>query len=945
MYSRYGQNSPYGNYVPPPHLVQAHFHPGGLPDLDSLIPNGIQDGGLIPGEKGYYCGFDTLSTSGHPPSVSAENILIVGFEGGVCVYRVNGKHVDLIGKLEGLKGGVVGAKILPWTNRRDLCAKARPCIALILHGPIIESSDALNSSDSSATASSEDHDSPAPSTRPPSSKGPPNQSEIFKKYQTTVEVYSLLTRERIATLFTSTAAEVTYSQTGDFKIPPPIGDLTLAASGTYVLVASGVSGEILVFTPFSAHSRSATRLENFRCVGKLWTSIQRRDLGGEDEPSSPTEEAPSRGNPIFSLSQRWLAVVPPPTSAAFTINGTPKLSSSNLRPPGLTNVVPPAPPTTNVSVDTPGSSNVMGRLSREVTQGALKAAKWMGQQSMQAWNNYWNQQTPYHGVNGALLQPDAQNFPPTHGHTVTPTNTRSETFPQVAIYDLQRMLDAEEKKTKNALMPLGSFDAPSGCSFLSFAPNGLQLLTVSLKGDEHYVWNLMHLYKAGNYMSKDIPGQYVRQVWKFVRTTVATVIDVTWSSPHGNRFAMMTARGTIHVHEIPASAFQWPLFHRARRVKEAPRDGSSDENKEPLSPDSRWNSTIKTINGTASWLKSVRSKSVSAGTSIRDLTMTPAVTAAVGSKVVKTGLSKGLGALANSAGAIYHAGDNKLYIRDLPDGSKPGLMRFMTGRDHGSLAVVVGPIIRICPVRQTSMAQRGRAPVIRAKVSKRGKEFRLPSIPDDMFPPAVAQTIRTRYSESPEPNGNVARFAEKTTGYWALRSPRGFGQYHPPRNVADNWHAKMEAETNPPYMPFHSDRRTALFIYSEPEAAPPATPDPEAPQHELDDYSHSLAEWTARTLDTFVRTEHHFDDDNVWVFGAAEPANERLPLGDATGGSCALDESGVEETMENEVRVVPAEDGTGEQVVVMTTVFKKGRGDEEFFEDDCEVLDWAEDRV
>ena len=944
MNARYGPNQQLGG-VPLPHQDQAHFHPGGLPDLDSLISNAGQENGLLPGEKGYFCGFDTLAASGHPPSTAAENALIVGYEGGVCIYRVSDKQAEPIGKIDGLKGGVVGAKILPWTSRHDPGAAARPHIALIIHGAVLDTGDAPSSGDEYAAVSSDGPRNMPPSRRDRSNSGAPDQAEIIKNYQTTVEVYSLLTREHVKTLYKSTIAEVTYSRNGEFKIPPPVGDLTLAAKGKYLIVASGVSGEVLVFTPAVARIKGNSSLRTFRCIGKLWTSIQKRDTD-EEEPSSPSaEKPPKRGLPVFSLSQRWLAVVPPPSSASFSINGTVDFAHFNPRPPGSLSATPPAQPPTTVIVESPGSGDFMGRISREMMQGTMKAAQWVGKHGAQAWNSYWNPTYPQAGMLNEQefgMDQQAQNFPPTHAYQDGQTNPPNDGTPQVAIYDLQRMLDAEEKKTKNALTPLGTFEIPSGCGFLSFSPSGLHLMTVSLKGDEQCLWSLMRLYKARNYLSKEFSGQYVQQVWKFVRTTVATVVDVAWSTPLGNRCAILTARGTIHIHEIPSSAYQWPLFHRARRIQDLHKESSSDDSKEPLLQDNRWNSTMKSINGTATWLKSVSTRSMSAGASIRDLTMTPAATAVVGGKVVKAGFTKGLGALANSAGAIYHAGDNKLYIRNLPDGVKPQLMCFMAGRRSNNLAVIVGPTIQIFNVRQTTTAQRGRAPVTRAKVSKRGKQFRLPLISDDLFPPAIAQIIRTNYGN----DGDEAPIG--LTGFWSLRAPRT--TYIHDLRFADNWHPQMEAETNPPYMPFHSDRRTSLFAFAEPETPPPALPKRDASQYEAENNNDALAEWQGDVLEPWLRSRHHFEDDSSWAFGEDnQPAAERLTVGDVTassGASGGLDDSGGEEVMENEVRVVPGERGEGEQVVIMTTVFRKGRaGEEDFFEDDCEVLDWAEDRV
>ncbi|KAF2399493.1 hypothetical protein EJ06DRAFT_54134 [Trichodelitschia bisporula] len=920
MYAHHAGRPAHGNHIPLPHEDQAHFHPGGLPDFNSI---GMAKTGLVPGEKGYACAFDSLGTSGHVPSSSAENVLHVGYEGGVLVYRIARKGADVIGRLDNLRGAVIGAKVLPWTCRSDPGRASRPYIALVVHGPVFADDEVSDSSNSSAGQS--DAESPTPSSRPSSSKGK-TFKDVVTHYQTTVEVYSLSAKKHIATLYSSPRVEVEYTSVGECKIPPPVGDLRVDANGKFVVVASGISGEIFIFSPYT--KQGGDDLDSVRCIGKLWTCIQPREpkassnTSNATEPSSPIEED-VHGVPLFSLSNRWIATVPPPSAYSFSLGGTALLASPDApRPPGIAMHMSPPPPSSNCAVDLPGDDDFVNRVSREVTQGVIKGAKWMGEQGMQAWNSYWSkgEQNRYPTNGHTHPEPPTQQFPPTHAYT--PPVQAEPT--QVAIFDLQRFLDAEEVRIRNVLQPIATFEPPSGCSFVSFAPSGLALLTVSKKGDEQFVWCLMRTHNTRSPTCSGVSrlGPYVRQIAKFTRMTVSSVVDVAWLSPQGIRFAVVTERGTIHVHELPASAFQWPPFRRGRRLKQA-RNVPQDP-KGPPSPKGALTSAMDTINGTSTWLRSVRQRSGSGSVGLGGLAMAPAN---VGSKVVKAGFSKGFSAVASSAETIYHAGENKLHLEASTTRVAPGCMRWMSGKDKGSLAIVTSGIVCIYSVRQTTTARKGKPPLLRAKISKKAIELPLHTIPNDQFAPATRAVVEAKTQGAPVEG--IAPVA----GMWNLRAPSAATHTHDDREH-DNWHVPVEAESDPPYPPFHTDRRVSLFAYPEPEEVV-ARPVPDA-NDALEDFGHfedTLEEWKVESLEPWLRSVHHVDDDEgAWMYGA-EIKDLKLLL----EGTGVVDDS----ADEMEMRVSRGEDGTQ---LVVTTVRKAGR-EEDFFEDDCDVIDFADERV
>lgn len=933
------------DHTPLPHEDQAHFHRGGLADIDGVLAAATSSAGLCPGEGDYFCGFDTLSTSGHAPSIAADDVIITGYEGGLIVYRMSSRQILEVGRLEGLQGSIVGAKVLPWTCRDDPNRDGRPYIALIIHSPVLDSRDGENahSSDESRSASYDERDSAeGEPTRPSSPEPSPDMHDVIRRYRTTVEIYSLMTRSHIATLYTTPSVDVTYSANGEPRIPPPIGELVLDAKGKFLTIASGISGEIFVYSPVAAQ-KGPLRLENIRCVGKLWTSVKRRENVAQldkynvaDQYASSEDLPPSRSIPIFSLSERWIATAPPPSHQLFTLNGRASLSQPQSRPPGVVDVTSPAPPPATCGVDRPDGAQLVNKISREVTQGVLKASKWIGVQSTSAWNAYWNAQEGARNPSQPADQFSA--FPPTHSQVNIGTSNNHES--RTAIYDLQRLLDAEgaqkESKNKLALTPLAVFTAGSGCSFVSFAPDGLSMITVGKKGDETIVWNLMKMHREwlhSNSGADQALGPYVRQMHKITRMTTSNVIDIAWSLD-GSRFSILTDRGTIHIHEIPPSMLTWPLARRPLVVKEARKEEAIED---ASNGKFKLSMAIDAANSAGAFIKQVRTRSASGGPT-NGLAMTSAVSAKGSGQMISSGLKSGLRSLAFSADAIYHAADNKLHMQCLLEGAKPGLMRWLTGAHGNRLAVCQGPIIRIYNIRQTVTHRKGEPALYRAKISTKFRQLLLRDIPADRFAPAFIKAVEQHYSGRALANDEQPQ----TTGYWNLRAPNVSSVK--PTSTATNWHSEIEAETNPPFQPFHTDRRSTLFAAPEPDTPPPSEPHAHASAEEMDRYHGELHEWSGITFDTWLEEVHHFGQE-VWNHGedAMQGAN-RLAISDAVHRRGALDDA---EEMENEVRVVTGEGG--EQVVVMTTMVKGASagldGVDDFFEDDCEVLDFAQDRV
>jgi hypothetical protein len=923
MYTLYGARSPSQHFAgnpPLPHQPQPHYY--NLPDFDLGIGNNETEG-LVAGEGGYYCGFDSLSMAGDEAAKPAENVLLIGYQGGLEVFRVDKGKMDIVGRLEGLRGGIIGAKILPWTSRRDPLSASRPLIALILHGPVVHEAKSANSG--SAPPSVVDDSG---SESPPSSGGNDSTNTVTN-YQTTVEIYSLKEMQRVTTLYKSPLIPITSPiDSPMFEPPPPVGDFVLDAKGKFVVVASGASGEIFIFAPYLRDHQDYH--EKFRCIGKVWSSVQFRERGHHSSASSAAEagqeEIPPEqyGVPVFSLSNRWLAVTPPASTTLFPVNGVALTSPYYERPPGLAYHTVPPQPSPNCAVDAPEAAGFINRLTREGTQVAIKGARWATEKGIQAFKNYMNKGPQASGnMNGVSYGPDPvqqQYFPPTHGHNQTQPRQEATV---ISIYDLQKLLDAEETRNKNALQPIATIPASLGCTHLSFSPTGLMLMTVSTKGDFQDVWDLKRMaFRRARKSAGD--GPHVRQVARFARMTVTNVVDVVWSAPKVDKLAVITDKGTVHMFLMPASAFQWPPSRRVRKLSQPAK--AKEENSAAGGRGGAVNSAMQAINGTARpFFDAVRSRNSSNGSrfTLSSLGMTPAV-GAKSSKAVAAGVGK-------SINNIRHAGDNKLTLPASPSGVKPYSVRWLTGKGRGSLAMVAGGVLQIYRIQMRPATGKGKSANATSISKKKLVEFGLAPIRDTPFAPSVAAQL------DPQPNEQENSY--DIHGEWLPRSlptRKSNGGMSIARKPAGPSPAPLsfsEIETNPPYQPFYTDRRVTRFTFAKASV----------------DIHDRNSEWFTQTPD-LVSNLHHHDDNSPWLFGEsveairiAAPTTQDYDSGDEelmSGVAARIGNKFVSRDGEEEV----------EQVVVTTRrrrVKREGadEGEEGFFEDDCEVLDFAEDRV
>ncbi|KAJ9199768.1 hypothetical protein DTO164E3_129 [Paecilomyces variotii] len=910
---RHSMGSHFQIQPPLPHMPQAHFY--GAPDIDLPVFSG-QNRSSSDGSYSF-CAFDTISSPALKTTRMGGKVLVVGGDGFLEVLAIEDRKTRPIGRLVGLSGRVVEAKLLPWTATTDPFASSRPHVAVIVHGP------AAQRDEERASSTGSEQNEILPGLTGKSEKH--NNKEETPCYQTRAEIYSLRTGEHITTLFMSTPIPCYDDFPGlPLFAPSPVGNLKLYTSGSLVILACGVSGEVYIYGVDSSSPAAA-----YRCLAKTWTSIQSRDSRRYSTSSSSTDADGSQADsphgsasfdsPIISVSGRWLAIVPPSSTSRVPLLGTVPASLIQGKIYGLDTHIPPLRPAVTCATDCGEGESFLNKVARGVTQELFRGARWMGDQGLQAWNSYWNKEAQV-SQSASLRRPPHladvpqqgyNMFPPTHAQE---TQSMSPAEPDlVSIIDLKRLEEGSEVKTSFP-SPVATFQAPNGCSFVSFSPNGLMLLTASKKGDVQYVWDLMQIKycRAATFLTEDpalaAGSSHVRQIARYTRLTTSTIIDVIWAAPTGEHLAIITRKGTIHVFDMPKSAFQWPPPRRARKVspKSPVEDASPDERSEAGNPGNPFSAAMKLVGGKSQpILAAVRGRAPSVGPAF-PVVSTFGLTSAAGvrsGKVVASGLSKSVGAAATgTVNTLRHAGENRLHLSGFSRDPSASRVTWFCNKDERLLGLVDNGSFKLYKIRRAGPFQKNRQSqsVIGGKVA----EFKLPSNVQNPCGPLHVGTFNTESTVSAS---------------WAL--PTANSHFPSGTKLKSQALSQAEIETNTPYQPFHTDQRVNLYVFS--------------PEVEIG--------------------ESGLLSGKQWVFGEDIPLTKlhvRPPSQGDDDEAAAPGPRAVGE-MENLISLGSGVDQV-EEVVITTRRRKKradpysmaSRPDEDgFFEDDCEVLDFARDRV
>ncbi|KAK2807508.1 hypothetical protein FQN50_005376 [Emmonsiellopsis sp. PD_5] len=895
------------NHVPLPHLPQPHFY--SAPDID--IPNFPSPNMRPVPETGYtLCAFDTIPNPHSKSSRFGGKVLLVGRDGGLEVLNLEGDKARVVGKLEGLNGRVLDAKVLTWASRADPFASSRPLVAISIHGP------ALQPDDTGAPSSADsDHVEivPAVSTRR-------SKREELRQDQTRVLVYSLKTQEHITTLFSTKSLPCLDNYPGlPASASAPVANFKIHASGNFVVLASGISGEVFIYTAVPHSSPGA-----FQCLGKTWTSMQTKDIRRYSSSSNSTtdlDDLQSDGSrasnadiPILSLSGRWLAIVAPSASShRVSLHGTISPQLIRKKTYGIDSHMPPSRPSVTCGVDSGEGESLLNKVARGVTQELFKGARWIGDQGMQTWNNYWNK-------DAQLMQPaPTRRFEPQLWHGIFPPTHAPDTQaglsdePElVSIIDLKKLEESHDTKSSFPA-PIATFQPPDGCSFLSFAPNGLMLLTTSKKGDIQFVWDLMQIKhcRARAFISDDPasstdptnpPALHVRQVARYARLTTSSVVDVIWTVPTGENMAIITKKGTVHVYDLPRAAFQWPPLRRPVASKK-PKAVPAGEELEEISNTNPFAAAMKFVGGTTQpILAAVRNRAPSVGTFTGSAGGLAATGVRGGGKVVAAGLSKSVGAATGTVNTLRHVGENRLHLSGFSRDAAPSRVTWYSSDEEAVLAVIDSGRFKAYRVRRS---------LSNAK-NKQGQSVIGVKILDIRLPPNVQIP---NMSEPQLPVGEP-----HITGFWSLPSPtltrRASGK------LKSQPLSQAEIETNAPYQPFHTDRRVNLMVY------PSGYDEKENMRSQTWAFGGNIP-FTKLNLRPAT---HSDDDDNDNSAGQNIGPGEIENLISLGNGGDAIEHVVI--TSRRKKRVTSSNSPGG----IATD-------EDGFFEDDCDVLDFARDRV
>lgn len=941
---------------PPPHLPQPHFY--GAPDID-LDPQ--PKSGMKAGERGYYFGFDTLPSSGdYIPG--KDSVVLAGYEGGLEVYSVGKRGLDLAASLKGLRGGVYYAKILPRTAAEP---NVSPLVAVVLHGPSIQAAvpgvnvehdyDAVSAETSEAMANLTSDGG----SRDGSSKGMPPGF-----YQTTVEVYSLTTGKLVNVLLEAPRIPLKTPITSPiFKAPAPTGAFHIYADAGNVVVASGTTGECWVYRLAPLSNEHGLF---FRCHGKVWTTLQ-QSLRGENAQEFergriPVPLPPRPHSAILSVSGRWLAYCPATPSSHIALRAVVPVPPYG-RAPGLNSMTPPQLPAVSSDLDLPLTESVMNKIMRDATQELIQGARWVGKQGLQAWNNYWNPQSSQparapirmpQGWGGAQPSEPAQ-FPPTHG-TVTPPVAKEPGIVSV--------LDLESLGASSTAHPITAFTVPHGCSFLSLSPSGLSLFTASSKGDVQTVWDLMRVQctKASAVQGTGASvsgGPRVRQVAQFSRMTVARVVDLAWTRPNGERAAMVTERGTVHLLDLPSSAFIWPPPRRRTRPEEGKAVATEGTTTSAVSIASNALSSVREV-ARPLITRPRRSNSNiarSPGTGIGDY-------ATHGGKAIVAGISHSLGRTGNAISQLRQTGENRVSLPSSTELPTPSCVTWIAGKKEHTLFVLGGGLVRTYPSKGRRSHASGDKRMPRLS---RYQDFKVPRLPDDPFSPLVQRMIDPdeylEFTEKDLDDGNNTLVLHQV-------KPRA----RPHDLSAESSIPQAEIESSAPYQPFHTDKRVALYELGDSQSS-------QVPTSQVQNPAASVSSLLAATsledapdvtpprrkgakgsrvaqMQQIVALEAPSSSvgspkpSSSWAFGQAIkatkidlglPVYEEESFNIASTDMRALPPSAMERLFHRT--------GDDEAQIVVTTRRRRaaghaaGQDEDGFFEDDCEVLDFADQRV
>jgi hypothetical protein len=426
--------------------------------------------------------------------------------------------------------------------------------------------------------------------------------------------------------------------------------------------------------------------------------------------------------------------------------------------------------------------------------------------------------------------------------------------------------------------------------------------------------------------------------------TVARIVDVAWTKPNGERIAMVTERGTVHLLDLPSSAFTWPPPRRRRDAHEEKAVASEASSSAVSLASSALGVALEAARPLiARPRRSSANVPGMTGNNIVD-------SASHGGRAIAASISNSLGKTGNAINQLRHTGENRVTLplnNALPS---PSCVVWITGRRYHTLFVVGEGIVRMYPSknRKPSTARPERLKTVRGS---RYKDFKVPGLPDGAFAPLVKHFIDSDeyldMSDREMDAGNTLTLDP--------RSRRAGVDLSPEASIP-----QAEIESSAPYQPFHTDRRVSLYEYGSKAAAAalqlpsvsvlladPSLDDQPVGKGKKKKQQQLLQQ--QQQQQTFVESAGPQTWTEPWAFGQSINA-VKLDLGlppvveedfNPSDDHRALPASAME-------RVLHV--GENEEQIVVTTRRRRGarhtdQDEDGFFEDDCEVLDFADQRV
>jgi hypothetical protein len=899
--SEYGYRQSPSNYGSPPalpHLPQQHFYSAQDINTGFGPPQAKEDT-----QRTFMAFRELPAITARPPGVSRCGVFIGSKDRlDILASCADGKY-EAVGALLDLKGDVTDAMPLTWESGEDPFSEKRPLVAIAVHGKAI-------------TQERDAYDTQSVAAGLPNGYIETGQLP----YETRIEVYSLKDQTYITTLLQIPSVSFSTLANGS-TAPDPAGDLRLDAFGNHLIISSGVSGEVFVCGIGIPQPGNELNIE---CLAKYWTNVQaqepKRDSSHSRSPRTAVNDighdSQVHQSAILSGYGRWLAICPPGSSHLPTLSAKMAKTKRSKASASVESRSPPARPSISCAVESPDVDTLLGTIARGAAQQVVKGATWLGNQSVQAWNGYWNndQQQP---ASSTYLYSQRQHlqsgmFPPTHASDLV-----SREPDVVSIIDLK------------TLSTVATFQPPKGCSFLSFAPNGLNILTVSKKGDVQYVWDLMQMKHVQSVVMTTLDDgttaetamPKVRQIAKFERMTPTTVVDVVWEPALGERFALVTKKGTIHLFDLPLTAFRWPSPRRAgtTRPSTAPSNpastGESDDSPAGGILSSAWNIASKA----PPMLASLRGRAPSLGQGLAGVGAAgigiASATGVRGGRAVAAGLSKSLGAATGTMKNLRHAGETRLYVEALAANPAPGMITFGRRNEKPVILILDKVAIRSYNITKVQMRDKSNRLQMTSVFGKKAVGFRLPHI-------SSLAAINERAQDEE---------AQGQSGFW-------LNQHRVSTSPARLSHplSHAEIESNTPYQPFHSDPRVSLYVYD-------------------DNAAHSMGRTSVFEPPPSASARTRASEP--WVFGEPIPAT-RLNIRSSptvhdegidsviyrdTAATTDLEEGGVPNKVVSTTRIGKNKNGG------KSNVLSPGEGadveQDGIFEDDMDVLDTAENRV